>query len=88
MLVLEGHISFIEPFNFSFFSVTGRGIDLDYGDIEYLPWKQTEIKDRNDIDLTEAEDIKKRWQEYTELKRKKERKIVLQYSDNHDDVIT
>ena len=25
------------------------------------------IKDRNDLDLTEAEDIKKRWQEYTEL---------------------
>ena len=28
------------------------------------------IKDSNDIDLTEAEDIKKRWQEYTELYRK------------------
>ena len=28
------------------------------------------IKDRNDMDLTEAEDIKKRWQEYTELYRK------------------
>ena len=25
------------------------------------------IKDRNDMDLTEAEDVKKRWQEYTEL---------------------
>ena len=28
--------------------------------------KMGSIKDRNDIDLTEAEDIKKRWQEYTE----------------------
>ena len=28
--------------------------------------KMSTIKDRNDIDLTEAEDIKKRWQEYTE----------------------
>ena len=28
--------------------------------------KKGSIKDRNDIDLTEAEDIKKRWQEYTE----------------------
>ena len=27
---------FIEPFNFSFFSVTGRGIDLDYCDIEWF----------------------------------------------------
>ena len=27
---------FIEPFNFSFFSVTSRGIDLDYDDIEWL----------------------------------------------------
>ena len=29
------------------------------------------IKDRNDMDLTEVEDIKKRWQEYTELYKKK-----------------
>ena len=27
---------FIEPFNFSFFSITGRGIDLDYCDIEWF----------------------------------------------------
>ena len=32
------------------------------------------IKDRNGMDLTEAEDIKNRWQEYTELKKKKEKK--------------
>ena len=31
-----------------------------------LPAKMASIKDRNDMDLTEAENIKKRWQEYTE----------------------
>ena len=41
------------------------------------------IKDRNGIDLTEAEDIKKRWQEYTELHKKD-----LHDPDNHDGVIT
>ena len=34
---------FIEPFNFSFFRVTGWGIDLDYCDIEWFSQKQTEI---------------------------------------------
>ena len=42
------------------------------------------IKDRNGIDLTKAEDIKKRWQEYTENLYKKH----LDNPDNHDDVIT
>ena len=42
------------------------------------------IKDRNGRDLTEAEDIKKRWQEYTEELYKKD----LHNSDNHDGVIT
>ena len=42
------------------------------------------IKDRNDIDLTEAEDIKKRWQDYTEELYKKD----LHDPDNHDGVIT
>ena len=42
------------------------------------------IKDRNGKDLTEAEDIKKRWQEYTEELYKKE----LQDQDNHNGVIT
>ena len=42
------------------------------------------IKDRNGIDLTEAEDIKKRWQEYTEELYKKD----LHNPDNHDGVIT
>ena len=42
------------------------------------------IKDRNGMDLTEAEDIKKRWQEYTEELYKK----YLHDPDNHDGVIT
>ena len=33
--------------------------------------KMATLKDRNDMDLTEAEDIKKRWQEYTELYKKR-----------------
>ena len=41
------------------------------------------IKDRNGMDLTEAEDIKKRWQEYTELYKKD-----LHDPDNHDGVGT
>ena len=42
------------------------------------------IKHRNGMDLTEAEDIKKRWQEYTEELYKKD----LHHPDNHDGVIT
>ena len=42
------------------------------------------IKDRNGIDLTEAEDIKRRWQEYTEELYKKD----LHNQDNHDGMIT
>ena len=42
------------------------------------------IKDRNGMDITEAEDIKKRWQEYTEELYKKD----LHDSDKHDGVIT
>ena len=42
------------------------------------------IKDRNGMDLTEAEDIKKRWQEYTEELDKK----YLHDPENHDGVIT
>ena len=41
------------------------------------------IKDRNSMDITEAEDIKKRWQEYTELYRKD-----LNDPDYHDGMIT
>ena len=46
--------------------------------------KMGSIKDRKGIDLTEAEDIKKRWQEYTEELYKKD----LHDADNHDVVIT
>ena len=46
--------------------------------------KMGSIKDRNDRDLTEAEDIKNRWQEYTEELYKKD----LHDPDNHDGVIT
>ena len=46
--------------------------------------KMGSIKDRNGMDLTEAEDIKKRWQEYMEELYKKE----LHDLDNHDGVIT
>ena len=42
------------------------------------------INDRNGMDLTEAEDIKKRWQEYTEELYRKD----LHDPDNHDGVIT
>ena len=41
------------------------------------------IKDRNGMDLREAENIKKRHQEYTELRKK-----YLKYPENHDGVIT
>ena len=43
--------------------------------------KMGTIKDRNSMDLTEAKDVKKRWQEYTEELYKKD-------PDNHDGVIT
>ena len=45
--------------------------------------KMGTIKDRNGTDLTEAEDIKRRWQEYIEELRKKD----LHDPDNHDGVI-
>ena len=46
--------------------------------------KMGKIKDKNGMDLTEAEDIKKRWQQYTEELYKKD----LHDSDNHDGMIT
>ena len=46
--------------------------------------KMNTIKDRNGMDLTEAEAIKKRWQEYTEELYKKD----LHDPDNHDGMIT
>ena len=45
--------------------------------------KMSSIKDKNGMDLKEAEDIKKRWQEYTELYKK-----GLHDPDNHNGVIT
>ena len=45
--------------------------------------KMGSLKDRNGLDLTEAEDIKKRWQGYTELYKKD-----FQDQDNHDGMIT
>ena len=45
--------------------------------------KMGSIKDRNGLDLTEAEDIKKRWQEYTQLYKKD-----FNDPDNHDGMIT
>ena len=45
--------------------------------------KMSTVKDRNDMDLREAEDTKKRWQEYTEELYKKD----LHDPDNHDGVI-
>ena len=45
--------------------------------------KMGTMKKRNDMDLTEAKDIKKRWKEYTELCKKD-----LHDPDNHDGVIT
>ena len=46
--------------------------------------KMSTIKDRNGMDLTEAEDIKKRWQEYTEELQKKD----LHDPDNHNAMLT
>ena len=46
--------------------------------------KMGSIKDRNGMDLTEADDIKKRWQEYTEEQYKKD----LHDTDNHNGVVT
>jgi len=45
--------------------------------------KMSTIKDRNGMDLTEAEDIKKRWQEYTQELYKK----ALNEPDNHNGVV-
>ena len=50
----------------------------------YIHAKMSKIKDRSGMDPTEAEDIKKRWQEYTEELYKKD----LHDPDNHDGVST
>ena len=51
---------------------------------EIFHGKMGTIKDRNAMDLTEQEDIKKRWQEYTEQLYRKD----IHDADNHDGVIT
>ena len=62
-----------------------RDLFKEIGDIEgTLHAKMGMIKERNGKDLTEAEEIKKRWQEYTEELYKKD----LHDPDNHDGVIT
>ena len=65
-------------FTFSIYSV----IQLYW--INSIDYFLGSIKDRNGMDLTEAEDIKKRWQEYTEELYKKD----LHNPDNHNGVIT
>ena len=58
---------------------------MKIGDIKgTLQAKMGSIKDRNGMDLTEAEDIKKRWQEYTDELYRKD----LHHPDNHNGVIT
>ena len=62
-----------------------RGLFKKIRDIkETFRAKMGSIKDRNGMDLTEAEDIRKKWQEYTEEMYKKE----LHDPDNHDGIIT
>ena len=62
-----------------------RGIFKKAGDTKgTFHAKMGTIKDRNGMDLTEAEDIKKRWQEHTEDLSRKD----LYDRDNHDGVIT
>ena len=50
--------------------------------------KMGTIKDRNNMDLTEAEDIKERWQEYTKEHTEELYKNDLHDPDNHNGVIT
>ena len=56
---------------------------LSFLGLEFSP-KMGTVKGRNDVDLTEEEDIRKRWQEYTEELYKN----YLNNTDNHDSVIT
>ena len=61
--------------------LSSRKLEINKGNFHE---KMGTVKDRNGMDLTEAEDIKKRWQEYTEELYTKH----LQDQDNHDGVIT
>ena len=72
----------LSPYLFNFYAeyiIQNAGLDEAQAGVKMGP-----IKDRNGMDLTEAEDIKKRWQEYTEELYKKD----LQYPNNHNGVIT
>ena len=60
--------------------ISSRKLEINKGTFHA---KMGTIKNRNGMDLTEAEDIKKRWQEYTELHKKD-----LHDLNNHDAVIT
>ena len=61
--------------------ISSRKLEISRGTFHA---KMGTLKNRNGMDLTEAEDIKKRWQEYTEELYKKD----LHNPDNHDGVIT
>ena len=61
-------------------AISSRKLEIPKGTFHA---KMGSIKDRNGMDLTEAEDIKRRWQEYTALYKKD-----LHNQDNHDAVIT
>ena len=61
--------------------ISSRKLDITYGTFHA---KMGTIKDRNGMDLTDTEDIKKRWQEYTEELYKKD----FHDTTNHDGVIT
>ena len=65
--------------------ISSRKLDIPREYFKYSKYaKLGSIKDRKGMDLTEAEDIKKRWQEHTEELYKKN----LYDPDNHNDVIT
>ena len=64
--------------------ISSRKLEIRFMQREYFHTKMGTIKDRNCMDLTEAEDIMKRWEEYTEELYKKD----LHDLDNHDGVIT
>ena len=62
-----------------------RNLFKKFGDIKAkFHVRMGTIKDRNGMDLTEAEDVRKRWQEYTKELYKKDLNIL----DNHNDAIT
>ena len=83
-LVIFFHSFLFTSLNYQFSSLNNLSESLLYPQEEIWCRLLSSIKDRNGIDLTEAEDIKKRWQEYTEELYKKH----LHDPDNHNGVIT